>query len=224
MSRRLLPIFAVALSAVAASAFTVGRGGWAVITVEDLPEHLVAGKPIAVSFVVRQHGVTLLSGLKPTVFAKSGNAQVQAAAIPGKKDGSYSSTLVVPSGGDWTITIASGFMNSNVTLAPLQALTTGSPTPRVIAAAERGKQLYVAKGCTTCHVHGAVEASGRVKAGPDLTPKRYQAEYLAKLLDDPSIARTPGQMNTMPKLELRPTEVAAITAFINADRQVSAKQ
>jgi hypothetical protein len=224
MSRRLLPIFAIALSAAAASAFTFGRGGWAVITVEDLPEHLVAGKPVELSFLVRQHGVDLMNDLRPTVFAKSGKAQVQASASRGKKAGSYTSTLVVPSGGDWTITIASGFMNNNVTLAPLQALTTGSPTPRVIAAAERGKQLYIAKGCTTCHVHGAIEASGKIKAGPDLTPKRYQAEYLAKLLDDPSIAKTPGQMNTMPKLELKPTEVAAITAFINADRQVSAKQ
>jgi mono/diheme cytochrome c family protein len=223
MSRRLLPIFAVVLSAVGASAFTFGRGGWAVITVEDLPEHLVAGKPVELSFVVRQHGMTLMSGLRPTVFAKSGKAEVQASAIPGKKFGSYSSTLVVPSTGNWTITIASGFLNNNVTLAPLGAIEANA-APRVIAAVERGKQLYIAKGCTTCHVHGAVEGSGKVKAGPELTPKRYQVEYLAKLLDDPSIARTPGQMNTMPKLELKATEVAAIAAFINAERQVSAKQ
>ena len=223
MSRRLLPFFAVALSAVAASAFTVGRGGWAVITVEDLPEHLVAGKPVELTFLVRQHGMTLMSGLRPTVFAKSGKAEVQASAIPGKKFGSYSSTLVVPTTGDWTITIASGFLNNNVTLAPLAAIG-ASATPRVMAAADRGRQLYIAKGCTTCHVHGAVEGSGKVKTGPELTPKRYQAEYLAKLLDDPSIAKTPGQMNTMPKLELKPTEVTALAAFINADRQISAKQ
>jgi mono/diheme cytochrome c family protein len=224
MSKRLMPMLAVALSAVAGTAFTVGRGGWAVITVEDLPEHLVAGKPTELTFVVRQHGMTLLSGLRPTVFAKSGSAQVQASAIPGKKSGSYSSTIVVPSAGEWTLTIASGFMNNNIALAPMPAIAAGTAAPRVIAAADRGKQLYIAKGCTTCHVHAAVEASGKVKAGPDLTPKRYQAEYLAKLLDDPTIARTPGQMNTMPKLELRPVEVAAITAFINADRQVSTRQ
>ena len=223
MSRRLLPLFAVALSAVALSAFTFGRGGWAVITVEDLPEHLVAGKPVELSFLVRQHGVTLLSGLRPMVVAKSGKAEVQASANPGKKFGEYSATFVVPTAGDWTITIASGFMNNNVTLAPLAAIS-ASASPRVIAAADRGKQLFIAKGCTTCHVHGAVEGSGKAKAGPELTPKRYQAEYLAKLLDDPSIAKTPGAMNTMPKLELRPVEVAAITAFINAERQVSAKQ
>jgi hypothetical protein len=223
MTRRLLPILAVALSAVAASAFTFGRGGWAVITVEDLPEHLVAGKPVTLSFVVRQHGMTMLGGLRPTVIAKSGNAEVKASAIAGMKAGSYNSTLVVPAIGDWTITIASGFMNNNATLAPIPAIAAGTPA-RVIAAAERGKQLYIAKGCTTCHVHGAVEASGRINIGPNLTPKRYQAEYLAKLLEDPSIAKTPGQQNTMPKLELKPTEVAAITAFINSERQVSAKQ
>jgi len=224
MSRRLLPLFAVALSAVAASAFTFGRGGWAVITVEDLPEHLVAGKPVELSFLVRQHGVTLMSGLRPTVFAKSGKTEVHVSANPGKKSGGYSATLAVPTTGDWTITIASGFLNNNLTLAPVAAIGANAAAPRVIAAADRGKQLFIAKGCTTCHVHGAVEGSGRVNAGPELTPKRYQAEYLAKLLDDPSIAKTPGQMNTMPKLELKATEVAAIAAFINADRQVSAKQ
>lgn len=91
------------------------------------------------------------------------------------------------------------------------------------APAVRGHALYIAKGCTTCHVHAAVAGSGMIKAGPDLTPKRYQADYLARFLADPSIARTPGNTNTMPKLELKPIEIAALAAFINADRAVSSR-
>jgi hypothetical protein len=219
MSRRLLPVFAIALSTVAATAFTFGRGGWAVITVEDLPEHLVVGKSTELAFVVRQHGVTLLDNLRPTVFAKSGKTEVQASAIRGNKSGTYSSTLVVPSAGEWTITIKSGFMNNDATLDAIPAVAAGTPAPKAVAAAERGKRLFVAKGCNTCHVHADVEESGRIKAGPNLTPKRYQAEYLAKLLEDPAIARTPGAMNTMPKLELNAAEVRAITAFINGAKQ-----
>lgn len=223
MSRRLLTISAVALSAVAVSAFTYGRGGWAVVTVEELPEHFVAGRPVELSFYVRQHGATLLSNIHPVVYAKSGKTEVQASAVLGKKEGRYTSTLVVPSAGEWTITINSGFMNNRATLAPIQAVGAGG-TPRVIAAAERGKQLFVAKGCATCHAHSAIAGSGAMKAGPDLTPKRYQADYFAKVMDDPSIARTPGQMNIMPKLELKPMEVTALAAFINGDKQISARQ
>jgi len=62
-----------------------------------------------------------------------------------------------------------------------------------------------------------------MNVGPNLTPKRYQADYLAKLLVDPSIARTPGQQNQMPKLGLKPAEITALVAFINADRQVSSR-
>ena len=83
--------------------------------------------------------------------------------------------------------------------------------------------LYVAKGCVGCHVHGAVTGYVPMNVGPNLTPKRYQADYLAKLLVDPSIARTPGQQNQMPKLGLKPAEITALVAFINADRQVSSR-
>jgi hypothetical protein len=64
-----------------------------------------------------------------------------------------------------------------------------------------------------------------MSVGPNLTPKRYQAEYRARLLVDPSVARTPGQKQTwtMPNLDLKTREIAALVAFINADRQVSTR-
>ena len=35
-------------------------GGWAVVTVEQLPDYVEAGKPLTLTFMVRQHGVTPL--------------------------------------------------------------------------------------------------------------------------------------------------------------------
>ncbi|HEY9225700.1 MAG TPA: cytochrome c [Gemmatimonadaceae bacterium] len=222
MPRRFLPIAALTLVALAGSAYTLG--GWAVVTVEDLPEYATAGKPIEIVFSVRQHGMQLLDALHPTVLAKDAKSDVQAAAIPAGSSGRYSATLVVPRPGSWTITINSGFMNHKVSLAAIPAVAPGAPAPAPAAPAERGQRLFVAKGCVTCHVHGAVAGSGSIKAGPELTPKRYQPEFLARFLADPSIQRTPGAMNTMPKLELKATEIAAITAFLNADGMVSSKQ
>jgi len=52
------------LAAVLLTGF-VAMGGWAVVTVRDLPEYLVAGQQYTIEFQVRQHGRTLLSGLRP---------------------------------------------------------------------------------------------------------------------------------------------------------------
>ena len=51
-------------------------GGWAVVTVENAPEYLVAGKPLDIDFTVRQHGFTLRSDLKPTIEAWSGSRRI----------------------------------------------------------------------------------------------------------------------------------------------------
>ena len=91
--------------------------------------------------------------------------------------------------------------------------------------AERGRRLFVAKGCITCHVHSAVDPEGTLQlkqVGPDLTTKRYAAEYLKLFLADPSIRppSTPNGMR-MPNLGLKPAEIAALAAFVNKDQQVT---
>ena len=62
---RWILVFVLVLAA-AVSAFA---GGWAVITLNDFPDYAVAGKPLNLTFAVRQHGVTLLTGLHPTIRA-----------------------------------------------------------------------------------------------------------------------------------------------------------
>lgn len=188
-------------------------GGWAVITVEDPPEYAVVGRPVSLTYIVRQHGVTKLSGLRGRVEAHSGDATAEAAASAGRGAGQYVATLTLPRAGDWIITIHSGFMKSQVTLLPLRAIPEGE-TPPALAQRERGGQLFVAKGCVTCHVHSAVAGSGTVAVGPAEPGQQRPAEYLKRFLADPSIGPRSGS-GQMPNLDLKPQEIAALTTFLS---------
>lgn len=197
-------------------------GGWAVVTVDDMPEYLVAGKPAAISFIVRQHGVTLLDGLKPRITMRSGDSEVSSLPTPAG-GGRYVATLTAPRVGDWSVKIQTGFMNVDRTLLPLRAIAPGSAAPRALADAERGHQLFFAKDCVSCHVRGAEGTEG-YKMGPDLTGKRYVADYVAKFLADPEshpLSRTAMPNGArMPNLGLKEREIASLVAFLNSERPV----
>src|SRR5512144_1922822 len=60
--------------------FALNYGGWAVITVENLPDQVVTGQPVTLDFTVRQHGHTLLSNLDARVVAEGRGDRVNAAA------------------------------------------------------------------------------------------------------------------------------------------------
>lgn len=67
--RRIMPGLLL-LPALAGFAF----GGWATVTVEDLPDHVVAGRPVQLEFTVRQHGVEPVRGLEPEVEVRGRGA------------------------------------------------------------------------------------------------------------------------------------------------------
>ena len=200
-------------------------GGWAVITVDDFPETVTVTQPTTLSFMVRQHGVTPLERLSPRVTATDGKSEIDVPVSAEMVPGRYSSKLVLPKAGDWSITVRSGFVTSDIKLPPVRAVARGAASPPARLPADRGQRLFVAKGCVTCHVHDAVSALGykSLEVGPELTPKRYEPAYLRRFLTDPSIARTPGRPE-MPKLGLSNAELTALVAFINADRSVAAQR
>src|SRR2546422_4864197 len=80
---------------------SVLAGGWAIITLNDFPDYAVAGKPLNVTFAVRQHGQTLLAGLQPTVRATANGLVAKAAAMPGTANGEYTAKLTFPQAGEW---------------------------------------------------------------------------------------------------------------------------
>lgn len=192
-----------------------GAGGWAIITVDDVPEYLVAGKPTQVAFTVRQHGATPLDRLSPRVEAKRWFTKATA-PIVATGGGRYAAWVVVPEPGDWTISIDGGFMNSKSVLLPIPAVASGAAAPAKALPADRGARLFVAKGCVGCHVHGMVDRPTLVKVGPELTERRYPAPFLSKLLADPASVQgtKPGGFR-MPNLGLRPDEIESLVAFIN---------
>jgi hypothetical protein len=224
MTRRTL--LSLLLFAIALPAFAFAAGGWAITTVEDLPEYFVVDKPTDVTFTVRQHGTSLASGLAPVVKVKSGLTSMTVPATAGEGPGEYVARITVPRAGDWKLTIKTPFTRpsfpllpgpvlSEPELLPIRAIDARAPRPAPMPAADRGKALFVAKGCVDCHVHARAERPSAYAAAPELTTRTYPAAFLTKLLDDPPAAR-PGGFVRMPDLGLRPDEISALVAFINA--------
>lgn len=205
---------AVAVPALLGLSLTAaGSGGWAVITVEDLPTHMIAGQPVELRFKVRQHGMHPMDDLKPTVTAAVGKEDVRVGATY-KGNGVYAATITPPATGQTVIDIDGNWHAARARLLPVTTLaanTKAAPIPEHY----RGKQLFVAKGCFTCHVHADVANSGQVPVGIDLTGKSFAPDYLKLWLANPNIRPPQDPNKRMPNLDLKPQEIAALVAFIN---------
>lgn len=195
--------------------FMAHSGGWAVITVDDLPGHAEAGKPVSLTYIVRQHGVEPIDGLNGTIEATSARVTAKGTVRPTMRAGRYTASLTLPSAGEWSITIRSGFGKSDVTLLPLTVVNAGATLTRTVSDAERGEHLFVAKGCVTCHV--------QIRAGPKLDGKRFDATYISGWLANPTPMTRDPKNPTMPNLGLQQREIASLVAYLNSGRQVSAR-
>jgi len=275
-------------------------GGWAVITLDELPAGVVAGEPITVGFTVLQHGRTPMINLDPTILARNPSTEEQFDVFvkPEGKPGHYSVEVIFPSAGNWEWTIKAFTMEQKMPVlnvaapvavsvsAPVAkvepveasspatmwivrvlalgigavgaivayrrrstlavALTaiclvagvgsfwTGTAVPAVeaesasvpeavsvtsISQVELGRQLFVAKGCITCHVNSKVPDSDEYwtinsDGATDLSNFSASPEILRIRLHDPTQAKSDTQM---PNLGLSGDEIEALIAFINSD-------
>jgi len=221
----------LAASAVLMAAAPATYGGWAVISVENVPTQLEAGQPTRLTFMILQHGREPLRGLKPTVTVTPEGARrgEKVTAEAGRKAGQYVATITPAAAGMVRISIDANWRH--------EARTELLPIPVVArvaqAAAEDesavGRQLFAAKGCVTCHAKRddrAFAAWRVVPIGPDLTGRTWPAEWLAAKLADPAQARGSAQGDLMmPDLDLTPSEIAALVAFLNrgAGTEVSSR-
>ncbi len=108
MKKLIASTIMVALAVTALTA-TASAGGWVVITLDSLPEEVIAGKPVSVGFTVRAHGQTPTSDLSPTIVAtkaRSGETLEFTATNDGKA-GHYVAAITLPTAGDWTWQIIS---------------------------------------------------------------------------------------------------------------------
>ena len=116
-------LWSLALSILVAAPSTTDRfGGWATISVEKLPDKVVTGQPLDLVFVVKQHGTTPLSGLKPTLEVKGAGTVARVDAAPGKEKGQYKATVTLAQAGSYFITIHSGFRETRLTLPAISAV------------------------------------------------------------------------------------------------------
>jgi cytochrome c2 len=271
----------------------VFAGGWAVITLDELPTNVVAGEPVTVGFTVLQHGRTPMTGIYPTVRANLfKDTEFMVSAEPEGKPGHYVATLTFPKEGEWrwfvsaftmeqlmpmlTVSAPSVAASQPVTKAEPAAASipwliivrtlavggaligvalmlrqrnrwavaltviclgigvasfmTGAAVPAVEAQSESssnesslsqveyGRQLFVAKGCITCHRNSRVENSSEYwtigfTGATDLSKFSASPEVLAIRLKDPSAAKSDTQM---PNLGLNKEEIEALIAFINS--------
>lgn len=97
----------VALNLILLSGSVAFAGGWAVITLDELPVQVVAEKPVTIGFVVRQHGQTPMGRLTPQIKAtheETGESFTTSAKAQGKV-GHYTAALTFPQPGIWNWTI-----------------------------------------------------------------------------------------------------------------------
>jgi mono/diheme cytochrome c family protein len=194
-------------------------GGWAVVTVQDLPDYAVAGEPLTLTYQVRQHGEDPIPNLQGTVTAVSAGRTLQVDARPAAQRGSYSATLTMPNEGDWSITINSGYARTKARLIPLRAVPRGTQAP-ALASDERGRRLFVAKGCITCHTHS--DSKAEIGSGAiDLNGRTFAPQYLSEFLANPSIKPPATRGWQMPNLQLKQTEIAALVSFLNSSRRLA---
>lgn len=113
--------FALLLSLV--FSIPVFAGGWAVITLDELPTGVVAGEPFTIGFTVLQHGRTPMIDLEPTVTAGlSSDEKLVVYAEPEGKPGHYAATLTFPKEGEWEWSIQAFSMDQ-----PMPVLTVAAP-------------------------------------------------------------------------------------------------
>ena len=194
----------------AVTAGLVAMGGWAVVTVKDLPEYFVAGQQYTIEFQVRQHGRTLLSGLRPQLVMN----EVTIPAVARSSEGTYAVTFTAPAPGQVSLTIRSGFGNTELHLYPETVVAAGTSRPG-IAPHERGQMLFVAKGCNTCHSNidlvNRPDNQAALTVGPELGGRHLAREYVMQKVKNPA-------SQVMPDLGLSDAEASAIAAFLSGER------
>ncbi len=213
-------MLAVAQTVIAA---LLALGGWAVVTVKDLPEYFVAGQQYTIEFQVRQHGRQLLGDLRPQLVVSrserrlggliGGKDQNEISAVARAPEGNYAVTFTAPAAERVFLTIKTGFGNNELRLYPQPVVAAGA-SRAPMSAADRGQVLFVAKGCNTCHANADLvnrPENVAVTVGPALDGRRLARPYVIEKVKNPA-------SQNMPDLGLSDAEISALAAFLTGER------
>jgi cytochrome c2 len=124
-------------------ALPVFAGGWAVITLDELPAGVVAGEPVEIGFMVRQHGVTPMANLEPVINARLPglNKPVTVTAKEEGDIGHYVATLTLPQAGEWEWTIEAFTVNQP--MPPLTVVASSLATEKSVPVAPQWPQVII---------------------------------------------------------------------------------
>lgn len=104
MVRRVSLSVLLAVALTLALVWSVGAGGWAVVTLDSLPRDVRAGQTtLTLGFMVRQHGITPNSQVEPVLTARNraGGETVRAEARQVGETGHFVVNVTFPSAGVW---------------------------------------------------------------------------------------------------------------------------
>ena len=88
-------------------------GGWATVELGAAPSALVAGTPWRVELIVKQHGITPMTGVTPSIRIANGEGVVRTfPARPTGRPGRYVAEVTFPSAGMWRARIFDGFTDA----------------------------------------------------------------------------------------------------------------
>lgn len=108
----------------------VYAGGWAVITLDKLPENIVAGQPYPLGMMARQHGITPWEGVALIIEARQPESgqTVSFTAEPDQPPGHYQAELLFPQPGRWEWGIRSGLHPEQQPMPALEVGAAGEST------------------------------------------------------------------------------------------------
>lgn len=142
-------------------AVPVFAGGWAVITLDELPTDVVAGEPLTIGFTVLQHGQTPMTDLHPIVVANlHKETEFKTIAEAEGKPGHYTATLTFPKEGEWSWSIQAFTMDQKMPMLTVAAPAIAAANPPVIveetAASFASPMILVSAAVLALGLAGAV--------------------------------------------------------------------
>ena len=133
MFRRSRIALVIALLLSLLMAVPVFAGGWAVITLDELPTGVVAGEPLTIGFTVLQHGKTPMTDLSPIIVANlHKDTEFKIIAEEEGKPGHYTATLTFPKEGEWSWSIQAFTMDQKMPMLTVAAPAVAAANPPVV--------------------------------------------------------------------------------------------
>ena len=140
MKKSVLVVSLLALAATLALVAPAYAGGWVVITLDSLPENMVAGAPTTIGMMAHQHGVRAWVVEELAIQAEhvETGKLVEFKALPDGAPGHYTAELVLPEPGTWEWGISAGMFPDAQPMPDLEvainaATVAGESTPAAAA-------------------------------------------------------------------------------------------